>query len=337
MRRLRLPMNRSSRLNRPSLMVQVLSVNAALIAATVLAASLATNWQMTGVIEQRRSLVLVAALLATVLVNAFVLRRRFAPLERLITTMEQVEVADTAGRPTLPPAETDEVARLHQAFDRMLDRLEIERARTAGAVLRAQEDERARIARDLHDEVNQALTGVLLRLQATTQHAPQTLRPELRETQRAATQAIEELLRLARELRPAALDDHGLAAALRTKVSDFSRQTGVRAELDLAGADVEHLGPEEQIVVYRVVQESLSNVAQHACAGYVRVAFACEDGATVARVQDDGRGFGTRPREGHGLTGMRERAALAGGSLNVRSSPGAGTTVELRLRSAVAA
>lgn len=337
MLRFRLPIHRSSRLNRPSLLVQVLSVNAVLIAATVLAASIATNWQVDSVVEQRRSLVLVAALLATVLVNAFVLRRRFEPLERLITTMEQVEVADTAGRPALPPAETDEVARLHQAFDRMLDRLEIERARTAGAVLRAQEVERARIARDLHDEANQALTGVLLRLQATTQNAPEDLRPELRETQRAATQAIEELLRLARELRPAALDDHGLAAALRTKVSDFSRQTGVHAELDLAGTDVEHLDSDEQIVVYRVVQESLSNVAQHAGAEHVRVAFTHEDGRTIARVQDDGRGFHAEPSEGHGLMGMRERAALAGGSLDVRSVPGSGTTVELRLRSAVAA
>jgi two-component system sensor histidine kinase UhpB len=199
-------------------------------------------------------------------------------------------------------------------------------------VLRAQEAERARIARDLHDEANQALTGVLLRLQAITLDAPAQLQGELRETQRAATQAIEELLGLARELRPAALDDHGLAAALKTKVAEFARQTGVSADLEVAGAALDELAPEQQIVVYRVVQESLSNVAQHAGAEHVRVALARDGAATVARISDDGRGLpaGAAPG-GHGLLGMRERAALAGGSLAVRSVPRRGTTVELRL------
>ncbi len=319
------------RLSRPSLLVQILGVNSALIATTVLAASVAANLDVRSTGDMRRFLVLVAAILATVLVNAFVLRRRFAPLERLIDTMERVNAAGPAARPVLPPPESEEVARLDRAFERMLDRLEAERARTAGAVLRAQEAERARIARDLHDEANQALTGVLLRLQATAHDAPPELQDELRETQAAATQAIEELLALARELRPAALDDHGLAAALRTKVLEFSRRTGVRADLRVAGDDADRLGMEEQIVVYRVVQESLSNVAQHACAERVSVELSREDGATVTRVRDDGRGLGANGRNGHGLAGMRERATLAGGTLDVRSAPGGGTTVELRL------
>lgn len=333
MRAPRIQLRRSARLNRPSLLAQVLSVNAALVTATVLTASVAVEWQGGGAADRRSYLVLVAALSATVLVNGLVLRRRFEPLGRLMDTIEHIDGSAPGTRPELPPGETEEVVRLHQAFDRMLDRLELARSLTAGAVLQAQEAERARIARDLHDEANQALTGVLLRLEATAEHAPEELRPELREAQRAATQAIEELLRLARELRPAALDDHGLAAALRTKVSDFSRQTGLPTELDVAGADADRLGPDEQIVVYRVVQESLSNVARHAGAGHVRVALAREGDATVARVQDDGRGFARPASGGHGLTGMRERAALAGGSLDVRSAPGHGTTVELRLGS----
>jgi two-component system sensor histidine kinase UhpB len=332
---LRIPHRRRRRLTRPSLVVQVLAVNTALIAATVLAASVAANLNPGPADDQRRFLVLIAAILATVLVNGFVLRRRFAPLEQLISTMERVDAADPRTRPRLPAAETEEVARLNHAFDRMLDRLEEQRARTANAVLRAQESERARIARDLHDEANQALTGVLLRLQATALDAPPELQEELRETQRAATQAIEELLGLARELRPAALDDHGLAAALKTKVAEFARQTGVAADLEVAGADLDALGPEQQIVVYRVVQESLSNVARHAGAGHVQVALAREGAATVARISDDGRGLpaGAAPG-GHGLLGMRERAALAGGSLAVRSAPRGGTTVELRLEAA---
>jgi two-component system sensor histidine kinase UhpB len=175
---------------------------------------------------------------------------------------------------------------------------------------------------------------VLLRLQATAHDAPPELREELRETQAAATQAIEELLRLARELRPAALDDHGLAAALRAKVGEFARQTGVQADLDVRPGALDALAPEEQIVVYRVVQESLSNVARHAGAGHVRVALAREHGGIVARVEDDGRGIGERREGGTGLTGMRERAALAGGVLAVRGGARGGTTVELRLGSA---
>ncbi len=321
---------RRARLNRTSLSKQILTVNAALTAATVLAVTVAFRSGIDTTVGTRRLDLLVAATLATVLVNGFVLRRRFAPLERLIDAMEQIDSSQGSARPVLPPGETDEVIRVHHAFDRMLDRLDDERNRTAGAVLRGQEAERTRIARDLHDEANQALTGVLLRLQASAERAPEELRAELRETREAVAQAMTELLQLARDLRPTALDDLGLAAALRTKISEFSKRTGVAAELDLP-AGIDDLGADEQIVIYRVVQESLSNVAQHARAGYVHVALEHGAGGTTARVTDDGCGFAPSPGDGLGLTGMRERAVLVGGSLDVRSRPGAGTSIELRL------
>ncbi len=317
---------------RPALLTQVLAVNALLIAATVLAATVAVHLDPDTVADRRRLGLLVVAVLATVLANGFVLRRRFAPLEQLIAAMESVDFS--ARRTTMPgPAgEVQEVARLRQAYDRMLERLEIERTRTASAVLQAQESERARVARDLHDEANQALTGVLLRLQATAEHAPPALRDELRETQGVATQAMEELLRLARELRPAALDDLGLAAALRTLVAEFGRRAGVDAAFTTEPGALEALGEDEQLVVYRVAQEGLSNVARHSGAKRVRVSAVREDGRTVVRVDDDGCGFDAAARhDGHGLTGMRERAALAGGRVRIVSSPGAGTRVELRL------
>ena len=153
----------------------------------------------------------------------------------------------------------------------MLERLEAERDRTATAVLKAQEGERARLARDLHDEANQALTGVLLRLEATAQDAPPALRAELRETQGVATQAMDELVRLARELRPVALDDLGLGAALRTQVDEFGRRAGLVTSLSIPAAGLEDLDADEQIVVYRIVQEGLSNVARHSGARNVRV------------------------------------------------------------------
>lgn len=323
-------LRRRARLNRPSLLKQVLAVNAALTAATVLAATLVVRAGLGSGVGERRLDLLVAATLATVLVNGFVLRRRFAPLERLIAAMERVESAHGTARPPLPRGETDEVARLHHTFERMLDRLDDERQRTSAAVLHAQEAERARIARDLHDEANQALTGVLLRLKATTERAPAELQDELVETRQAVGQAMSELLQLARDLRPTALDDLGLAAALRTKVAEFARHTGVETALDLP-AGIDDLRPDEQIVIYRVVQESLSNVAQHAEAGRVHIELVQAGSCTTARVTDDGRGFAAPASRGLGLTGMRERATLVGGALHVRSQPGAGTAIELRL------
>jgi two-component system sensor histidine kinase UhpB len=222
---------------RPALLPRVLAVNALLIAATVLAATVTVHLDPDTVADRRRLGLLVVAVLA----NGFVLRRRFAPLEQLIAAMESVDFS--ARRTTMPSAagEVQEVARLRQAYDRMLERLEVERARTASAVLQARESERARVARDLHDEANQALTGVLLRLQATAEHAPPALRDELRETQGVATQAMEELLRLAREPRPAALDDLGLAAALRTLVSEFGGRAGVDAAFTAESGALEAL------------------------------------------------------------------------------------------------
>jgi two-component system sensor histidine kinase UhpB len=321
-------------MKRPALLTQVLTVNALLITATVFAASIAVV-HSEPVIEGKHVLVLVAALMAMVLVNGVLLRRRFAPLEELIAAMERVDFGGRDTRARIPTANLEEVARLHRAFDTMLARLEAERARTATAVLQAQEGERARLARDLHDEANQALTGVLLRLEATAQDAPVELREELRETQRVATQAMGELVRLARELRPVALDDLGLGAALRTQVDDFGRRAGLRTTLALPPGGVEDISADEQLVVYRVVQEGLSNIARHARAQSVRVEVERPDGGTVVRLADDGAGF-TPGREvpGLGLTGMRERAVLAGGRVDIASAPGAGTTIELRLGAA---
>jgi two-component system, NarL family, sensor histidine kinase UhpB len=317
---------------RPTLITQVLAVNALIVTATVFAISVEAQLNADPLVEGRRLLVLVAALMAMVLMNGWLMRRRFEPLEELIEAMERADLGERTERDALPAAEVEEVARLQAAFEAMLGRLEAERDRTASAVLKAQEAERARVARDLHDEANQSLTGVLLRLAASSQHAPEGLREELRETQAVATQAMEELLRLSRELRPAALDDLGLGPALRSKVSEFGRSTGIETELRLPDEGLEDLTPDEQIVVYRVVQESLSNVARHAGADAVEVVAERRGEATVVSVSDDGHGFdvGAR-RSGHGLTGMRERAALAGGRVRIQSSARHGTRVELRL------
>src|SRR6185312_4298183 len=295
-------------MKRPTLLTQVLAVNALLITATVFSASVAASLHSDPIIERKRFLVLVAALMAMVLVNGWLLRRRFAPLEQLIDAMERVDFGGRDPRAAIPTANVEEVARLHRAFDRMLERLEGERERTA---------------RDLHDEANQALTGVLLRLEATAQDAPPALRAELRETQGVATQAMDELVRLARELRPVALDDLGLGAALRTQVDEFGLRAGLVTSLTIPAAGLEDLDADEQIVVYRIVQEGLSNVARHSGARNVRVDVERLSGGTVVRLADDGSGFTPSVAvPGLGIKGMRERAVLAGGRFYVDSAPG---------------
>jgi two-component system sensor histidine kinase UhpB len=222
-----------------------------------------------------------------------------------------------------------EARRLAAAINRMLARLESARREAGRAAIQAQERERRRIAQDLHDEVNQALTAVSLRLQASIEHAPPPLKRELNETKRLAGQAMEELLALAQQLRPAVLDDLGLLPALHSQVRDFADQTGIRASFNVRGS-VPRLSPEQQLVVYRVTQECLSNVAQHAQARRVDVELSFI-GRTVLRINDDGKGFTSGRDGGLGLSGMRERALLAGGHLSIWSAAGQGTRVELKL------
>ncbi|HEX4806543.1 MAG TPA: sensor histidine kinase [Conexibacter sp.] len=222
-----------------------------------------------------------------------------------------------------------DLAHEREAVEQLRTRLEAERRAAGAAAIRAQEQERQRLAQDLHDEVNQALTAILLRLEVTIQEAPAALQEELRDTKQLAAQAMEQLLRLARRLRPAVLDDHGLMPALHTQVRDFSEQTGIRATFHPQGAP-SRLTPEQQLAIYRVTQEGLSNIAQHASAQRVKVELSFV-GRTVLRISDDGRGFREPRSGGSGLGGMRERAMLAGGHLSVWSGEGSGTRVELTI------
>jgi len=273
------------------------------------------------------ALAVVAAVLA---VNLVLLRRRFAPLEDLVEAMEKVDLSTPGPLPSSIDGigETEEVERIELAFLRMMRRLEAERRRAGSAALRAQEEERARVARDLHDEVNQSLTGLLLRLEAVREAAPPELEPELAATRTLANQAMRELLSLARQLRPTALDDLGLAAAIGGQVEQVER-SGLAAELNTEG-DFSDLDDDVQLVVYRVAQEALTNAARHSEAQQIRVSLRRSRRSVELEVADDGRGFAFEQSErGLGIGGMRERALLIGGELTIESRPGHGTTVRL--------
>jgi two-component system sensor histidine kinase UhpB len=317
-----------------SLLVQVLVINLLLIAAIVLIGTVAAEWRLNNAARGGAAILLGLALVATLLGNWLLLHRRFAPLDDLISAMEHLDFSQP-GRDHASSLRADsaEVRRLRVAFVRMIERLEAERRHAGRAVIQAQERERRRIAQDLHDEVNQALTAVALRLQASIEHAPPDIRRELVETKRLASQAMDELLTLARQLRPAVLDDHGLLPALHSQVRDFCDQTGIQAAFHVRG-QMHTMTPEQQLVIYRVTQESLSNIAQHAEAGRVEVELSFI-GRTVLRISDDGRGLpaqASNGRSGLGLSGMRERALLIGGQLKVWSVVGRGTRVELMVQ-----
>jgi two-component system, NarL family, sensor histidine kinase UhpB len=312
-----------------TLLTQVLAVNTVLVAVTAFVAAVIARDRLKDAASTEGLLLIALAVAGVILLNSILLRRRLEPMERLVETMSSVDMASPGTRAEVTRGAADEVRRLSADFNRMLERLEDERRESGRAVLRAQELERSRIAQDLHDEVNQALTAILLRLQATAHAAPPGLQAELRESQQLVTQAMEELLNLARQLRPTALDDHGLVPALASQVSDFGDRTGIRTTFRRHGSPP-RLSDEEQLVIYRVTQESLSNVAQHARARHVDVELSFV-GRTVLRVRDDGAGFMSLPRGRLGVSGMRERALLVGGSLEIFSNPGQGTTIELTM------
>ena len=325
---MQLPRRRLGREN--SLSGQVVAANVVLVTLTLLGASLAAGLDLT-IQEQRwQFLVLALAVVLTLCVNLWMLKRRFGPLDHLIDQVEHVDPSQPSSF-ALSGERVAETERLARSFKRLLQRVEAERTRAGRLVFRAQEEERRRLARDLHDEVNQALTAILLRLEALSQEEPSRA-GELGEVKRLVNQAMDELTGLARHLRPSALDDHGLVPAVRAQLQLFSASTGIQTSFSTRG-DASELGDDEEIAVYRVAQEALTNAARHSGASQVEVELFTDERGTELRLSDDGDGFdpSTRNGRGLGLEGMAERARLLGGELDVRSTRGRGTTVALRL------
>src|SRR4051795_13504472 len=214
---------------RESLVGQVVAVNVLLVVAVLFAASAAAGLNLAVNDQRLRFGAIAISIVLLLVVNMILLRRRFSPLEDLIERLEEIDPAQPTGQFFVPRTNVEEVERLAITFRRLLLRIEEERRRSGRLGLRAQGEERRRLARDLHDEVNQALTAILLRLQALSQAAPPELVDELGELKRLVNQAMEELLRLARQLRPASLDDMGLVAAIEGQIARFSEQTGIQA------------------------------------------------------------------------------------------------------------
>lgn len=218
-----------------------------------------------------------------------------------------------------------------QLVERLLER-EVKLRQLSWRILRAQEDERKRIARDLHDETAQSLTTLKLMIEMIRQALPpdrEDLKQQTREADAAVGRMLQDIRRLIADLRPRMLDDFGLVPALKWLVQDAAQRHGFRVELH-EGDPQRRLPLELETLLYRAVQEALTNVAKHARADLVYVSLEWTGERVVVTVRDNGVGFGDRPlHEGLGLMGLRERLAAFGGSLWIESQRGRGTTLTL--------
>jgi two-component system sensor histidine kinase UhpB len=305
---------------------RIFVVNAAIlvVAAVALAFSPAT---VSFPIALTEGIVLTVGLVAILLVNLFLVRRSFAPLERLTRLMRRVDLLQPGQR--LDVSGPEEVRELGAVFNEMLDRLERERHESGWDALKAQEEERRRVAQELHDEVGQALTAVMLQIGRLAKKAPEELTHELQETLDTTRASLDDVRRIAKQLRPEALDDLGLVPALNALATTFAERTGLRIGRRLP-ANPPALGKEDELVLFRVAQEGLTNAARHAGTSRVDLSLEETSAGIVLRVRDYGVGF-DGGSAGGGIRGMRERALLIGADLSIRSAQGGGTEVTLSL------
>jgi two-component system sensor histidine kinase UhpB len=274
------------------------------------------------------AVVLAAGLFGLLAVSWVLLRPAFRPLDDLAETMRRHDPLSPGTRASVHG--DPDVAALAHAFNDMLERLEFERRDSARGALMLQEAERRRIARELHDEVGQTLTGVMLQVEGLAAAIPDDLREQLEELRETARHGTEEVRRIARRLRPEALEELGLQSALAALAAGFGEQTRVVVRRRLHPTPA--LPAEHELVIYRVAQEALTNVARHADATSVDLRLEHDAQQTVLTVADDGRGLapGSLP-SANGIRGMRERAMLIGAGLTITPPLEGGTQVQLTI------
>lgn len=337
----RLPGGVGRAIRRLPLVARILLVNSAVVAFGAVAGTLVVVWHMQAYPDDLHYELIgpfmVFGFLLSGVVNYLALRVTLAPLDRIQAAVDAVR----AGRHDVraDPGPTDErFARLAETFNQMLDNLEqdAEQLRQlSGAIIQAQEEERQRVARELHDEAAQALTSLLVRLRLLERaDDPLAARQHTRELRELTAGALEQVRRVALELRPTILDDLGLLSALEWRVDEFNAAGAARATLSASRRDL-CLSHEVELTCFRVVQEAMTNAARHGHPSKVHIGLTCAGGWLTLEIADDGVGFDPAAvRVGLGLRGMRERMVLVGGTLDIESCPGGGTRVVARVPNA---
>lgn len=288
----------------------------------------------------RNILLLVALILALGLSVAYGLASILTdPISRLAEATRAIGRGDFKWR--TPIWARDEIGTLGDAFNEMskeLSRKEEMRVQLLKKVINAQEDERKRIARELHDETGQSLTSLMVGLKYIEEASGNVhVSEKTAELRTLAAQTLSDIHQLSTELRPSLLDDLGLVAAINRYTRDYSIKMNTPIDTHISGLDEHRLLPEVEVAIYRIVQEALTNVAKHAEANNVSVVLRCRDSMMVTLIEDDGKGFDIdsimSSVDGRrlGLFGMYERAALIGGKITVESQLGDGTTIFLEV------
>ncbi|MGP4029911.1 HAMP domain-containing sensor histidine kinase [Actinomadura sp. 3N407] len=268
--------------------------------------------------------VLAAGLALMLAINAAALRNTLSPLDQLAPLAERVSALRLGER--LPAGGDGDIAHLVATLNAMLDRLQADRTSGAALALAAQETERRRIAQELHDEIGQTLTVALLEMKRALDHAPHDLHEPLHNAQETVRTSLDEVRQVARRLRPGVLDDLGLLSALTALANDFSKAAAIPVHRRLDPA-LPPLDDTIELVIYRIAQEALTNIARHAHADTAQLSLTRHADNLVLEIGDDGNG--PPIREGAGIHGMRERAALVGGRLTLRPAPHSGLQVVL--------
>jgi two-component system sensor histidine kinase UhpB len=306
---------------------RVLAVNASILVIAVLLL-VVTPISVNPSVTRGQLGVLLAGLVLMLASNAVLLRFSLAPLHRLMALMRSADILEPGRR--LHATGTAEVAEVITAFNATLERLEEERRTSMRRVLSAQEAERRRIAQELHDQIGQNLTAVVLELKRLHGRVEPEWSETLADAQELARESLDELRRISYELRPAALDDLGLSSALAALCNSVGRRAGIEVSHDV-DRELPPLQPEVELAVYRITQEALTNAVRHSGCSHVHVSVAGGADAVVLRVVDDGRGLDGGPRSGGGIRGMRERALTIGGHLALGTGEAGGVEVGLNV------
>ncbi|HEU4657612.1 MAG TPA: histidine kinase [Capillimicrobium sp.] len=312
-----------------SLLWWVVMVNVTVLGASALLL-IATPVRITPKIAAAEAAIVIAGFLAMAALSLVMLRGVLAPLRRLAGVMAEVEPLSPGRRLDERDARYAEVITVTRAFNAMLDRLEDERRSSTRRVLEAQEAERIRIARELHDDIGQTLTATAIEAERAAGDGDDPRAQALRRAANAVRASLDDVRRIARELRPEALDDLGLVNALISLCRRVEAQSGRPVRIRAAEA-LPALPAETELVLYRVAQESLTNVIRHANARDAELSLTADGRWVTLVVADDGEGLGpaAAAESGTGIAGMRERALLVGGRLQLRPRRGGGTEVVL--------
>jgi two-component system sensor histidine kinase UhpB len=314
-----------ARIRRSSLYVRVVAVNGTILLAGLLLL-VWTPVTVSAPVSVRQAIVLIAAVVVLALADAALLKVSFTGLAALARRMQTLDVLRPRER--LPEMGGAEARTLITGFNTMLDRLEAERRASTRRTLATLEDERLRISRELHDEIGQRLTGVLLQLCRIRDEASDAMRPRVVAVQEEARAVMDEIGTLAWRIRPAILDDLGLLSALRALTDALGGQGAPRIDTVLPNR-LPMMSEEAELAIYRIAQEALTNAVRHAGATTITVGIRLDPTDLVLQVADNGYRPSEAGADGPGLRGMRERALLIGGRLSLQANPPHGLRIEL--------